>query len=89
MEPSSFTDPNKVLINDSRTLSALSLWESLANGWQWYELKGYLRCLLCNQAAYRIYDNNGTRYTIAEADILALKVAHLRQNHEKFGRNFI
>lgn len=62
----------------------LGVWEGIATKWEWYvHPDTYLRCRECHQAIARIADRNGVLYDYNETELLALKVAHLRQTHSE------
>lgn len=59
----------------------LAAWEKLAHDWTFYLQGNQVRCTSCHIAVWRIYDRNMVRYHYTDAELLALKVAHLRQAH--------
>lgn len=75
-------------LNESRgtihpmAVGQLSEWEKVAQHW-YTEVTddGYLRCGQCTQAIVRKTDRHGTHYDLSMTEILALTVAHIRQNH--------
>jgi hypothetical protein len=72
------------IVNSIAALALCQLreWEVIAE--QWYTEvtdDGYLRCGACTQAIVRKTDRHGTHYDLSAPEILALTVAHIRQNH--------
>lgn len=62
-------------------LRQLEAWEHLARHWSLYDESGYARCPFDDMAVYRSEDDSGSPYTWTEPQILAAKVAHLRNHH--------
>jgi hypothetical protein len=63
-------------------LKELAVWEGIASKWEFYvHPDTYLRCRECHQGIARMADRHGTLFDYDESDILALKVAHIRQIH--------
>lgn len=68
-------------------LKELAVWEAIATEWEWYvHPDTYLRCKECHQGIARIADRHGVLFDYNESDLLALKVAHLRQTHSEVYR---
>lgn len=62
----------------------LAAWEGVAFEWKWYvHPDTYLRCQECHQAIARMADRNRELYDYTDAELMALKVAHLRQVHSE------
>lgn len=62
----------------------LAAWEAIATQWEFYiHPDTYLRCRECHQGIARMADRHGALFDYNEADLLALKVAHLRQTHSE------
>ena len=61
----------------------LKEWREIAGGWATYKTmdESACRCIRCNQSIYFVYDMHGEHYTYTEDEILALKIAHIRQVH--------
>lgn len=60
----------------------LVAWEKAARDWSlYYDQEGHARCGMCEVSVWRIRDDNGQTYTYTLAELLALKVAHIRQSH--------
>lgn len=65
-------------------LKELAAWEAIAIQWEWYvHPDTYLRCRECHQGIARMADRHGVYFEYDEADLLALKVAHMRQVHSE------
>ena len=63
-------------------IKELAAWEAIATQWEWYiHPDTRLRCRECHQAVARMADRHGQLFDYNEADLLALKVAHIRQIH--------
>lgn len=66
----------------------LAAWQDLAAGWSWYRDTDpdtgvtVARCTSCHVAGWRITDEAGNAYGYTVDELLALKVAHLRQAHQ-------
>jgi hypothetical protein len=64
-------------------LRQLAAWEHLAEKWPVYTAEaGYIRCAHDDLTVWRAEDNQGNHYTITDDEILALRVAHLRNHHQ-------
>lgn len=62
----------------------LAEWEKIARTWPVYRADyGFMRCAYDDLTVWRVEDDNGQGYTITGAEILALRVAHLRNHHPK------
>jgi hypothetical protein len=60
----------------------LLAWEKAAADWSlYYDQDGHARCGMCEVSVWRIRDDSGKTYTYQPSEILALKVAHIRQCH--------
>lgn len=60
----------------------LAAWEELAHDWTGYlDEDEVVRCASCHIGLWRIRDDHGTQYQYTDEQLLALKVAHLRQAH--------
>jgi hypothetical protein len=65
-------------------LRELAAWEAIATKWEWYiHPDTYLRCRECHQGVARMADRHGANFSYNEAELLALKVAHIRQIHSE------
>jgi hypothetical protein len=63
-------------------LKELAFWEAIAAQWEWYiHPDTYLRCRECHQGIARMADRHGVLFDYDETELLALKVAHIRQVH--------
>lgn len=62
-------------------LEELEGWKAVANGWEVYTDGRCNRCRECHQNIWFSTDPQGHEYTYQPSEILALKVAHLRQCH--------
>ena len=63
-------------------LRQLEAWEKIAKKWPVYTSDaGFIRCAHCNLTVWRTQDDHGQEYTISDSEILALRVAHLRNHH--------
>jgi hypothetical protein len=65
----------------------LAAWEAIASQWVLVRVGSYLRCCECRQAVVRLIDDKGQDYQTSDTEILALKVAHLRQRHPELERH--
>jgi hypothetical protein len=67
----------------------LAAWEDLARDWiAYYDPEpdtavAIARCVSCHTGLWRITDEAGHDYQYTAAQMLALKVAHLRQAHQE------
>lgn len=62
----------------------LAAWEAIATQWEFYiHPDTYLRCRECHQGIARMADRHGALFDYNEGDLLALKVAHIRQIHSE------
>lgn len=70
-------------------LRELAAWEAIATQWEFYTHPDtYLRCRECHQGIARMADRHGALFDYDPTELLALKVAHLRQVHaEVFDAN--
>jgi hypothetical protein len=60
----------------------LAEWEKLARNWPVYTSEhGFIRCAHDDLTIWRTHDDHGQGYTISDTEILALRVAHLRNHH--------
>jgi hypothetical protein len=67
---------------DSLALRQLAAWENIARKAPVYtSQRGFVRCAWCDLTVWRKEDDKGQPYQITDADILALRVAHLRNHH--------
>jgi hypothetical protein len=63
-------------------LRQLAEWEKIAVAWPVYTSEyGFIRCAYDDLTVWRTHDDHGQGYTISGAEILALRVAHLRNHH--------
>lgn len=63
-------------------LRQLAAWEKIAKDWPVYTSAfGFIRCAHCDLTVWRTEDDSGQAYTYTDAEILALRVAHLRNHH--------
>jgi hypothetical protein len=63
-------------------LRQLEAWEVIAKDWPVYTADfGFIRCAHCDLTVWRAQDDNGQPYQITDSEILALRVAHLRNHH--------
>jgi hypothetical protein len=62
-------------------LDQLKEWEQLAESWPVYTDGRSNRCSECHQNIWFTKDPLGHEYTYDPSEILALKVAHVRQSH--------
>ena len=73
---------------DPLALRQLAYWEHLAKDWPVYTSEaGYVRCAYDDLAVWRTEDNQGQPYTWSPAEILAARVAHLRNHHPRIDPN--
>lgn len=63
-------------------LRQLAAYQRVARNWSYYTMGRCKRCSLCHQNIYFTEDENGVVYQYTTEEILALFVAHIRQNHE-------
>ena len=61
----------------------LLYWQTMGHQLPTYNELGRMRCRLCHQNIVTLADVHGTLYNLTEDNILAAKVAHIRQRHEK------
>lgn len=62
--------------------SQLIAWQNAAFDWSLYiDQDGHARCGMCDVSVWRVRDDNGESYRYDPLEILALKVAHIRQCH--------
>lgn len=67
---------------DSLAIRQLQAWEKIAKNWPVFASEfGFIRCAHCDLTIWRTQDDHGQEYTINDAEILALRVAHLRNHH--------
>jgi|SRR5579862_458890 hypothetical protein len=66
-------------------LEQLKAWESIAESWGVYTDGRSNRCAECHQNIWFSMDAARHPYTYTEEEILALKVAHVRQCHSQAG----
>lgn len=60
----------------------LAAWQELARTWPVYlDEQEHFRCKECNVTIWRLNDDNGQGYIYTAEELLALKVAHIRQSH--------
>ena len=59
----------------------LAAWEKLAANWPLYVDGPCGRCASCHVNVIRLVDEQGISYVYTDEQLLALKVAHLRQAH--------
>lgn len=60
----------------------LAAWQKWAKPWPiTIDDNGHVRCLECDVSIWRMTDDNGQDYAYKDGELLALKVAHLRQCH--------
>lgn len=84
-----FLTPNKMIpLNDRPAgeiapiaLEQLEGWRAVAEGWETYSDGRSNRCKECHQNIWFSRDPQGHEYTYTYHEVLALKVAHLRQCH--------
>lgn len=63
-------------------LRQLAEWEKIAGKSPVYEsAHGFIRCAWCDLTIWRTQDDKGQLYQITDTEILALRVAHLRNHH--------
>lgn len=79
-------DEDIMIINHQGTLAPIAVnqlqyWQAFAYQWPGYIDDRQWRCSTCDQAIYTIADENYAPYQLLESEILALKVAHIRQRH--------
>jgi hypothetical protein len=73
----------------------LEAWQGLAREWSWYLEADpdtgvqVARCVSCHIAGWRVTDEAGNAYAYDAAQLLALKVAHLRQAHQDRGPKWL
>lgn len=73
---------------DAISLRQLQAWEHLARNWPVFTDDAvHMRCAHCDLSIWRIEDNQGKRYEYTPAEVLALRVAHLRNHHPNLDPN--
>lgn len=73
---------------DSLAVRQLANWERIAKDWPVFESDaGYVRCAYDDMAIWRTEDNQGMPYQLSHLEVLALRVAHLRQHHPQLEPN--
>lgn len=69
-------------------LRQLAEWERIAIHHPVYTSEhGFIRCAYDDLTVWRTHDDHGQAYAITDAEILALRVGHLRQHHPNFDPN--
>lgn len=66
---------------DGIALEQLAGYQTVAIDWPRYPDGRAVRCGKCDQSIWFAYDINGTPYVYEDHELLALKVAHIRQVH--------
>lgn len=64
-------------------LEQLAAFQAVAINWPRYPDGRAMRCGQCDQAMWFTSDIIGTEYIYEDHELLALKVAHIRQNHSE------
>jgi len=60
----------------------LLAWQIAAEDWSLYiDQEGHSRCGMCDVSVWRVRDDHGQAYVYSRDEILALRVAHIRQCH--------
>lgn len=86
-----FQTPNKFIpLNDREpgeiaqvAIEQLKSYQNVATEWQTYTDGRANRCQECHQNVWFSKDPRGNTYTYTDDEILALKVAHIRQLHSE------
>ena len=66
----------------------LAAWQGIAESWPVYlDENEHFRCQKCNVTIWRLSDDNGQGYIYTPEELLALKVAHIRQSHSELDPN--
>jgi hypothetical protein len=94
-----FQTPNVMVPLNSREAGAIApiamdqlrSYQRTANHWPVYEVRRDGRdcmcCQACDESLWFVTDREEQRYEYTEAELLTLKVAHIRQAHDKDGNN--
>jgi hypothetical protein len=86
-----YVTPNKnVPLNDREpgtiaqvALDQLAEWNAIAERWHYRETDNEVRCDYCGQNLWFVHDKHGVMYDYSREELLALTVAHIRQNHSE------
>jgi hypothetical protein len=75
----------------SIAMEQLRTYQRTANHWPMFEVRRDGRdcmcCQKCNESLWFVTDREEQRYVYTEAELLTLKVAHIRQAHDDDGTN--
>ena len=98
--PEAYTNtPNTMVPLNSRkpgqiapvAMEQLRTYQRTASDWPVYEVRRDGRdcmcCQSCNESLWFVTDREEQRYYYTEDELLTLKVAHIRQAHDKDGSN--
>lgn len=86
-----YNTPNKMIPHNDRepgtiadiALEELERWQEIVRPWETYTDGRANRCSECHQNIWFSKDPQGHEYQYTIDEILALKVAHVRQCHDK------
>lgn len=60
----------------------LIAWQKAARDWSFFiDQDGHVRCGMDEISVWRLRDDHGQAYVYSDGELLALKVAHIRQCH--------